>query len=119
MNVQAIKNTDQTNFSGLKLNKSMTNTLYAAALSASMLATGMDVFTKSDKESNDKIQEKTELYVPVEEQTQKAQLPWNNSQFKAYVNRSIGQKDDSNWATWLLFIGAGVAYALYRKFSEN
>ncbi len=117
MNVQAISN--QTNFSGLKFNKTMTNTLYAAALSASMLATGMDVFTKSDNKANDEQKQTTELYIPIEDQTQKAQLPWNNSQFKTYVNRSIGQKDDSNMATWLLFIGAGVAYALYRKFSEN
>ena len=120
MNVQAISNKNHTSFSGLKLNKSMTNTLYAAALSASMLATGMDVFSKSDNKTEDKLeQQKTELYIPNENQTKKAQLPWLNKKFTSDVNDAIGVDKDSAWGPILVFLAVGVAYVLYRKFEEN
>lgn len=118
MEVNAINNVNQTNFKGFRLNqKSLTNTLYASLLSASMLSTAVatDSFTKT----KDKQETNTELQATTQSTEKQAQMPWGNKKFTGDVNEALGLERDSNWGMWLVFGLVGVAYIIYNKMQEN
>ena len=111
MKVNTINPAQQANFSGLKINqKNITNTLYAALFSASMLgaatATGTDSFTKSQNKN----ETKTEMFEPCVPKQSLAEQYYSKG-FRGsaeIVNDAIGADRDSIWG-WVLLIGGFIA----------